>query len=64
MTLFWALGAVLAAATLALVLRPLVRARAGEAGVSRRAANIAIYRDQLLELDADLAAGKLAPPDN
>jgi cytochrome c-type biogenesis protein CcmH len=64
MTLFWALGAVLAAATLALVLRPLVRARAGEAGVSRRAANIAIYRDQLLELDADLAAGKLAPPDH
>lgn len=64
MTLFWILGAVLAAATLALVLRPLLRARAGAAGVSRRAANIAIYRDQLRELDADLAAGKLAAPDH
>lgn len=59
MTLFWAIGAALAAAALALVLRPLLRARGG-ARVSRRAANIAIYRDQLRELDADLAAGKLA----
>jgi cytochrome c-type biogenesis protein CcmH len=60
MTLFWAICAALAALALALVLRPLL-ARRGAAGVSRREANIAIYRDQRRELDADLAAGKLAP---
>jgi cytochrome c-type biogenesis protein CcmH len=43
----------------ALVLRPLLARRAAP-GVSQREANIAIYRDQMLELDADLAAGKLA----
>jgi cytochrome c-type biogenesis protein CcmH len=63
MTLFWALCALLAAGALALVLRPLL-ARAGTAGVSRREANIVIYRDQMRELDADLAAGKLAPADH
>ena len=62
MTLFWAICAALAALALALVLRPLL-ARRGAAGVSRREANIAIYRDQRRELDADLAAGKLAPPE-
>ncbi len=60
MTLFWTLCALLAAGALALVLRPLV-ARGRAAGVSRREANIAVYRDQRRELDADLAAGKLAP---
>ncbi len=59
MTLFWAIGAALAAGVLALVLRPLLRAAPG-AGVSQRDLNISIYRDQLRELDADLAAGKLA----
>jgi cytochrome c-type biogenesis protein CcmH len=63
MTLFWAICAALAALALALVLRPLL-ARRGAAGVSRREANIAIYRDQRRELDADLAAGKLAPPEH
>jgi cytochrome c-type biogenesis protein CcmH len=32
--------------------------------VSRREANIAIYRDQRRELDADLAAGKLVPAEH
>ena len=63
MTLFWSIGAALAAAVLLLVLRPLL-ARRGARSVSRRAANIAIYRDQLRELDADLAAGKLAQADH
>lgn len=63
MILFWSIGAALAAAALLLVLRPLL-AQHGARSVSRRAANIAIYRDQLRELDADLAAGKLAPPDH
>lgn len=61
MIAFWLLAAVLAAAVLALVLRPLLRDR--RAGVSRRDANIAVYRDQLRELDADLASGTLAQAD-
>ena len=63
MTLFWAICAALAALALALVLRPLL-ARGGAASVSRREANIAVYRDQRRELDADLAVGKLAPPEH
>jgi cytochrome c-type biogenesis protein CcmH len=63
MTLFWALGALLAAAALALAARPLWRRRAGGA-VSRDAMNAAVYRDQLRELDADLAAGTLAQSDH
>jgi cytochrome c-type biogenesis protein CcmH len=59
MILFWLIGALLAAGAVALVLRPMVRRTP-----SRRDANIAIYRDQLRELDADLAAGKLAPADH
>ena len=63
MTFFWLIGAALAAATLGLVLRPLLSQRpAGR--VSRDAANRAIYRDQLRELDADLAAGKIAAVDH
>ncbi len=63
MILFWAIGGALAVLALVLVLRPLLARRAA-AGISRKAANIAIYRDQSLELDADLAAGKLAPADH
>ena len=60
---FWAIGGALAALALWLVLRPLLTRRE-RAGVSRRSANIAIHRDQLRELDADLAAGKIAPADH
>jgi len=63
MILFWAIGGALAALALWLVLRPLL-ARRERASVSRRAANIAIYRDQVRELYADLAAGKIAPADH
>ena len=63
MTLFWAICALLAAGAVALVLRPLL-ARRAPPRVSRRDANIAIYRDQVLELDADLAGGKLAAGDH
>src|SRR6185369_7335071 len=62
MTLFWLIGAVAAAAVIAWVLRPLLR-RKQAAPPSRAAANVAIYRDQLRELDADLAAGTLARED-
>jgi cytochrome c-type biogenesis protein CcmH len=63
MILFWSICTLLVAGALALVLQPLL-ARGGAPGVSRREANITIYRDQLRELDTDLAAGKLAPPDH
>ncbi len=62
MTLFWLIGAALAALVLAWVLWPL-RAPAGGGPVSRKAANVSIYRDQLRELEADLAAGTLAQAD-
>ena len=55
MTLFWLIGAAAAAAVLAWVLRPLLSRRHVQAP-SRAAANVAVYRDQLRELDADLAA--------
>jgi cytochrome c-type biogenesis protein CcmH len=63
MILFWAIGGALAALALFLLLRPLLARRAG-GSVSRRAANVAIYRDQQRELDADLAAGKIAQADH
>jgi cytochrome c-type biogenesis protein CcmH len=62
MTLFWLIGAVAAAAVIAWVLRPLL-ARKNTAPPSRVAANVAIYRDQLRELEADLTAGTLARED-
>ncbi|TAK83792.1 MAG: c-type cytochrome biogenesis protein CcmI [Betaproteobacteria bacterium] len=62
MTLFWLTGAALAVLALVLVLRPLLAQRAG-GPVSRTAANISIYRDQLRELEGDLAAGTLAQAD-
>lgn len=64
MIVFWLIGAALAVVVLALVLRPLLASRAGGAA-SRTAANIniSIYRDQLRELEADLAAGTLAQAD-
>ncbi|HEY2337148.1 MAG TPA: c-type cytochrome biogenesis protein CcmI [Burkholderiales bacterium] len=63
MILFWTLGALLAAGALALAARPFWRRRGAGAGVSREALNAAVYRDQLRELDADLAAGALAQTD-
>ena len=63
MILFWAIGAALAALVLALVLWPLVGGRA-RGVVSRDGANLAIYRDQMRELEADHAAGKLARDDH
>ncbi len=62
MIVFWLIAAVLAAVALLVVLRPLVK-RSGVGWLSRREANIAIYRDELRELDADLAAGTLARED-
>ena len=62
MTLFWTIGAALAVVALALALRPLLFKPRGK-DLSRSETNLAIYRDQRRELDADLAAGTLAPAD-
>jgi cytochrome c-type biogenesis protein CcmH len=58
MTLFWGLSALLAGLALWFVVRPLLARRTGER-VSREGVNLAIHRDQLRELDADLRAGTL-----
>jgi len=63
MTAFWLGAAALTVVALALLLRPLLRRRVG-AGVSRTGANVSVYREQLRELDADLAAGKLERADH
>ncbi len=63
MILFWVLSGLLAALALAVALRPLFIRRSQTRSASRDALNLAVYRDQLRELDADRAAGKLAPED-
>ncbi len=63
MILFWAAGAALAVVALLLLVRPLLFAGSGKA-LSRRDANVSIYRDQLRELEADLAGGKIAQADH
>lgn len=62
MIAFWLVGAALAALALLVVLRPLVFTRKFTQ-VRRDQANVSVYRDQLRELEADLAAGKLAAED-
>jgi cytochrome c-type biogenesis protein CcmH len=62
MTAFWLSAAALTVGVLAWVLRPLL-SRKASGPVLRQAANISIYRDQLRELEADLAAGTLAQAD-
>jgi cytochrome c-type biogenesis protein CcmH len=58
-TTFWIIAALLAAAALAFVVPALVLGRA-RASATTGESNIALHRDQLKELDADLAAGTLS----
>ncbi|MBI4207048.1 MAG: c-type cytochrome biogenesis protein CcmI [Betaproteobacteria bacterium] len=57
MTTFWLVVSALVAGALLLLLPPLLRRRASGPGVSRKATNVAVYRDQLRELEQDLASG-------
>jgi cytochrome c-type biogenesis protein CcmH len=59
MTVFVLLAAVLVVAALLFILPPLL-ARKETTNVARSSVNAAVYRDQLRELDADLAAGTLS----
>ena len=62
MTLFWLIAAAAAALVVAWLLRPFFSGGQRDA-LSRNAVNVAVYRDQLRELDADRAAGTLAQED-
>jgi len=57
---FWILAALCVAATLALMLPPLLRDRAPASGARQRDLNVAVYRDQLQEMAADRDAGLLS----
>jgi cytochrome c-type biogenesis protein CcmH len=58
---FWVIAALLAVGALAFVLPPLLGSRRAGSIVTADETNVALYRDQLKELDADLAAGTLNP---
>jgi cytochrome c-type biogenesis protein CcmH len=58
MTAFWIMSALFVAGALLFVVPPLLALR-GRARSSRRAANLAVHRDELRELDADVRAGLL-----
>lgn len=58
MIAFWTISTLLVAAAVLFVVPPLLAPR-GQARFSRSATNLAVYRDQSRELDADLAAGGL-----
>ena len=61
MTSFVVIAALLVAAALAFLLTPLVWIkRGGGSAVSRRDSNVAVYRDQLADLERDLRDGALA----
>ncbi|MDO9226411.1 MAG: c-type cytochrome biogenesis protein CcmI [Pseudomonadota bacterium] len=59
-TLFWIAAAVSIAIALAFVLPPLLRKKAVAAKAARRDINIAVYRDQMKEMEADRANGLLS----
>ncbi|TXC65210.1 c-type cytochrome biogenesis protein CcmI [Piscinibacter aquaticus] len=62
MTVFWLVVAMLLAGALLMLVPPLWRGgRGATAAVSAGAANLAVYRDQWREAEADLGEGLLAP---
>jgi len=60
--LFWTIAGLLAAAVIAVVLRPLLSRRTYD-GVSSDAMNTSLYAEQLAELEDDLRSGAIAPGD-
>lgn len=59
MIVFWIIAALMVAATLWALLRPLLRA--GPRAEARSAYDIAVYRDQLKEVERDVERGLLGP---
>lgn len=58
--IFWLVAGVMAAVALGFAISPLIRKRPDENGVSRKAYDIAVYRDQLRELEAELKLGEIS----
>lgn len=61
MTVFVIIAVAMAAVALLWVLPPLLWRRTAGEGVARAASNLAVYRDQLAELDSDMRSGTLSP---
>lgn len=59
-TLFWVATAICVAVALAFVLPPLLRRKEIAAKAARRDINIAVYRDQMKEMEADRANGMIS----
>lgn len=59
-SLFWITTVMCVAIALAFVLPPLLRRRGTEAKAARRDINIAVYRDQMKEMEADQSNGLLS----
>jgi len=59
MTIFWILAGGLALLAISFVVAPLLRRSGPEADVDQDQVNLALFKQQLGELDNDLAAGKL-----
>lgn len=59
MTIFWIIAGLLIAGALLFIVPPLLGQGRRPASVTQPEANLSVYRDQLRELDADLAAGTL-----
>jgi len=59
-TLFWAVAAASVAIAIAFVLPSLLRKKGVATKAARRDVNIAVYRDQMKEMNADLANGLLS----
>ncbi len=59
-TFFWIGAAACVAIALAFVLPPLLRRKEATAKAARKDINIAVYRDQMKEMEADLANGLLS----
>lgn len=64
MVTFLLVAALMVAATLLMLLRPWQRGADEEAGVDARELSARLYREQLAELDRDLATGSLRPEDH
>lgn len=60
MTAFWIIAGFLIAGALLFIVPPLLGRAKGQASATRSELNLSIYRDQLHELDGDLAAGTLS----
>jgi len=59
MTIFWILAAGLAFLAVLFVIAPLLRSDSNTTDIDQDQVNLALFHQQLAELDADLAAGKL-----